>query len=76
MKDTTIFRFRSLSHLHPNTHQITQTKQHNSNRNIGSNAVRNILKMAVVGANKFISLSSKNQSNDIKDSEELPTLST
>ena len=49
--------------------------QYKSKRTNGSIATRNILNMTEFGANAFISLSSMNQSNETKDSDDEPIIS-
>ena len=72
---TIMFRFISLKYFLDIQYAKVQITQKNSIRNNGSIATRNILKMTEFGANTFMSLSSMNQSNETKDSDDEPTIS-
>ena len=68
-----LFRFPNIllqikfSMVHINTNMITKI--------IGKNIDKNALNISTDGAKNFISLSSKNQSNDRNASDEAPTIS-
>ena len=69
---TTMLLFMSFKHFLKIVCKITHITEYKIIRNIGNNEIRNILNMAALGANAFISLSCIKQSNDTKDSEDDP----
>ena len=72
---TIIFLLRSLTHFIQTSFSIIHISIANIIRAKGKIPVRNILKNEADGVNNFSSLFLKKQSNDTKDSEELPILS-
>jgi hypothetical protein len=71
-----MFLFMSLNHLWPVHSKSDQIITTPPIKIIGRSPVRNSLNITVEGVNALISVSSTKQSNDKKDSEVEPTLST
>ena len=69
---TTMLLFMSCKHFLKIVCKIAHITEYKMIRNIGNNEIRNILNIAALGANPFISLSCIKQSNDTKDSEDDP----